>query len=69
MFRVSKYRDRGEELLGKDEGGVELRRPQERLAWTLEGVDERSKDLRSVSEKFPVENAEVRVYLRAKGTP
>ena len=26
-FRVSKYRNRGKELLGKDEGGVELRSP------------------------------------------
>ena len=37
-FRVSKYRDRGQELLGKDGGGVELRSPQERLAQTLDHV-------------------------------
>ena len=54
-FRVRKYRDRGKELLGLDEGGVELRRLQERLARTLEGVGESSKDLSSVSEKSPVE--------------
>ena len=54
-FRVSKYRDRGEELLGEDEGGVELRSPQERLTGALEGVGKRSKDLGSVSEKSPVE--------------
>ena len=53
-FSVTKYRDRGKELLGQDEGGVEFRSPQERLARTIEGIGERSKDLGSISEKSPV---------------
>ena len=40
---------------GEDKGGVELKRPKERLAWTLEGIGERSKDLGSVSEKYLLE--------------
>ena len=52
---MSKYGDRGKELLGLDEGRVELRSPQEKLTQTLEGVGERSKDLSSVSEKSPLE--------------
>ena len=38
-----------------DKGGVKLVGPMERLARTLEGVGERSKDLGGVSEKSPVE--------------
>ena len=41
-FRVSQYRNRGKELLGVAEGGVKQRGPWERLAWTLEGVCQRS---------------------------
>ena len=54
-FRVSKNGDSCEEILGEDKGGVEILGPQERLARTLEGVGERSKDLHGVSEKSPVE--------------
>ena len=54
-FRVSKNGDSCEEILGKEKGGVEILGPQERLAQTLEGVGERSKDLGGVSEKSPVE--------------
>ena len=53
-FRVSKNEDRCEELLGVDKGGVKIVGPQERLARTLEGVGERSKDLGGVLEKSPV---------------
>ena len=53
-FRTSKNRDRWEELLGKEKGRVKLGGPQERLALTLKGVGERSKDLGGISEKSPV---------------
>ena len=49
---MSKNRYRGKELLGEVKGGVKLGGPQERLAWTLKGVGERSKDLGGVSEKL-----------------
>ena len=42
---MSKYRNRSEEFLGKNKGGVKLGSPQERFALALEGVGERSKDL------------------------
>ena len=52
---MRKNGDRGKELLGEDKGGVKLGGPQERLARTLKGVGERSKDLGGVSEKSLVE--------------
>ena len=54
-FRVSKNRDSCEEILGKDKGEIEILCPQERFARTFQGIGERSKDLRGVSEKSPVE--------------
>ena len=54
-FRVSKNGDSWEEILGEDKGGIEILCPQERFARTFQGVCERSKDLRCVSEKSPVE--------------
>ena len=54
-FRESKNGDSCEEILCEEKGGIEILSPQERLARTLEGVGERSNDLRGVSEKYPVE--------------
>ena len=65
-FRVSKNEDRCEELLGEDKGGVKLVSPQERLAWTLEGIGERSKDLGGVLEKSPVKNNHTEKTLQSR---
>ena len=54
-FRVSKYQNRGKELLSEDKSGVKLGGPPERFSRTFEGVGEMSKDLGSISEKSMVE--------------
>ena len=65
-FRVSKNGDSCKEILGEDKGGVEILSPQKRLAWTLEGVSEKSKDLRGVSEKSSVENNHTEKMLQSR---
>ena len=65
-FRVSKNGDSGEEILGEDKGRVEIIGPKERLARTLEGIGERSKDWGGVLEKSPIEINHTKKMLQSR---